>query len=501
MTVAERASSPPPWERRLILFFALFAGLRIFVSAATLPLFATTDEQAHYDLVRKYARGYLPGFGTDHFDVDAALQIVFHETPEYVRRSDEAADDVPLPLWQTPPHLRTEAAGRIADYVGRPNHEAASPPVYYAVAAVWYHIGRLAGLQDGSLIYWIRFANAPLYAALVLGTYGFVRRFHSQDAVLRIAAPLLVAAFPQDVFFSINSDCLSPPLFLLAMHLLRTWSERDGSSGRLGVAAGLATAAVFLVKYSNVAILLLAATVLMQKLLRGPRRDGKRNGAAVACLASATALPILAWLMRNYVVLGDLSGTAAKVAYLNWTLKPLAELTDHPLFTFSGFSTFWSRLIGRFWCGEALWAEHPSTPSIIEWFFVLVTTVLLPAAAFAWLRSKRTEPPRERMFEGSYLMVVASSIAFLAFLSLLFDFGGCQNPSREQPYFTSGRLISGMLVPFVILLVHGTRWLAQRGPRGTTTFILASIVFLSLIAPLNLLISAAPSQFNWFHLK
>jgi hypothetical protein len=290
-------------------------------------------------------------------------------------------------------------------------------------------------------------------------------------------------------------------LFLLAMHLLRAWSQPDGSSVRLGIAAGLATAAVFLVKYSNVAILLLAATVLSQKLLRRGRGDGMRNGAAVAGLASAAALPILAWLMRNYTVLGDLSGTAAKIAYLNWTRKPLAELTNHPLFTFSGLGTFWSRLIARFWCGEALWAEHPPTPPIIEGFFVVVTTVLLPASALFWLRSKRTDQPREDTFDGPYLMVVGSSIAFLAFLSLLFDFGGCQNPSREEPYFTSGRLICGMLVPFVVLLVHGTRWLAQWGPRGTMTCILVSIVVVSLIAPLNLLLLAAPSQFNWFHLE
>lgn len=502
MSVHERADGPPPdWEWRLILGVALLAGVRILLSAATLPPFAVTDEPAHYDLIRKYARGQIPGPETDHYDSDTAYEIVLHASPEYLNPRENYPKAGPRPLWQAPPHIRDlEAPSRAAPLAESHNHESFSPPVYYLFAAAWCHVGMLLERQGGSLIYWLRFINAPIHMALVGGAFLFIRRFHPQERVLRLAVPLLIAVFPQDVFFSINSDILSAPLFLLATYLLLEWSEHESPSLRLSIAAGLAAAAVFLVKYSNVAILLLAAIVLAQKLRRTAKAGVSAKGLAAACLATSAASPILAWLIRNQVVLGDLSGTAAKVAHLGWTRKPLAELINHPLFTLPGFWHFWKQLLIRFWCGEAVWFQKTPTPTIIEWFFVAATTILLPAAALAWLTSKRGEAEPKSACNGPYLAIVVASIAFLALLSLPFDYNNSWNPSRASPYFTSGRLILGMLVPFLILIARGARWLGTWGPRHTTAIVLASIVVASLIAPLNLLLLAGTSHFNWFHL-
>ncbi|HNK58884.1 MAG TPA: hypothetical protein PLL86_21915, partial [Leptospiraceae bacterium] len=46
---------------------------------------------------------------------------------------------------------------------------------------------------------------------------------------------------------------------------------------------------------------------------------------------------------------------------------------------------------------------------------------------------------------------------FLLLLSMIYDFGKCWYPSRENPFFTSGRLMIGMMIPFLILFVDGIR--------------------------------------------
>ena len=49
----------------------------------------------------------------------------------------------------------------------QPNHESLQPPLYYALAGLWWRIGKECGLHDGFLLYWIRFLNVFIIAALV----------------------------------------------------------------------------------------------------------------------------------------------------------------------------------------------------------------------------------------------------------------------------------------------------------------------------------------------
>jgi hypothetical protein len=46
------------------------------------------------------------------------------------------------------------------------------------------------------------------------------------------------------------------------------------------------------------------------------------------------------------------------------------------------------------------------------------------------------------------------------------DFGYCVYPSRNFPYFASGRLIAGCLVPFALLYVYGLRQFVPRRVPG-----------------------------------
>jgi hypothetical protein len=238
----------------------------MFLGAAALPFFANTDETAHFDVVVKYARNLVPVKEWDQYDIASAGMIVTHDSPHFFIPLDRLpSDQTPVPLWTLPAHVRQGYIGQWLQSA-RKNHEAYSPPVYYAIAASWYTLGATLGLQNGTLLYWSRFLNIPLFVGLVLAAHTFCVRIYPTRPWLRWSVPLLVAFFPQDVFYTINSDVLSPLAFLTAFFLLLSWDRRTIEDARLGLGAGVAVAATMLVKYSNVAIVLVLAVVLAQAL-------------------------------------------------------------------------------------------------------------------------------------------------------------------------------------------------------------------------------------------
>lgn len=496
-------SSTPPRSRELLLVggLTLLAAVRIVLSAAALPYFVNVDEPEHYDAIRKYATGYLPGLGSDRFDRDAAEQIALYETPEYMGMREDFLRGLPPPVWAMSGAEREHWFEKDTEvFLSQVNFEVYSPPVYYVLAALWHLLGRAVGLSGGHLLYWLRALNGLVYPALVALSYFFIRRFYPGERRLRLAVPLLVAVFPQDVFFQLNSDVISPLLFAISLYVLLDWLGRERPERKSGIAAGLAPALTFLVKYSNLAVLLDLAIVLGRRFRRDARASAKRRGGTLFWPVAAVCVPIVGWLGRNYVVLGDLTGTARKVTHLGWTVKPLAELGDHPFFTLPGFRWFWERLIANYWQGEIVWWRERLSWEATDWFFVLVTVTFLTAATIRWAWSWRRKPSLDTP-DGLFVATIGLSVAFLIFLSLIYDFHDCFSPSRYRPYFVAGRLIIGTLMPFLILLVRGieftfSRWAPRVGPAVT----IAAITIVSLIAPLRLLVTAASSPFNWFHL-
>jgi hypothetical protein len=96
--------------------------------------------------------------------------------------------------------------------------------------------------------------------------------------------------------------------------------------------------------------------------------------------------------------------------------------------------------------------------------------------------------------------VVASGI-FLAFLSIIYDFNNCFYPSREHPYFTSGRLMLGDVIPFLILCLYGLDCgLENIKGRWTRPLILAGMMIFMLAAEMAVDWPVFFSQYNWFHL-
>jgi hypothetical protein len=97
-------------------------------------------------------------------------------------------------------------------------------------------------------------------------------------------------------------------------------------------------------------------------------------------------------------------------------------------------------------------------------------------------------------------LAVVAFLGGLTFLSMRFDFHECAYPSQQFPFFTSGRLIAGGLVPFLALYAYGLRALVGRRP-ALVAAATAVAVAMMVMGQEPFLKGALASQYNWFHLR
>src|SRR5437867_12262385 len=196
---------------------------------------------------------------------------------------------------------------------------------------------------------------------------------------------------------------------------------------------------------------------------------------------------------------GDATGSTAKIAFLDWTQKPFADWWQHPIFTPRGLWIFWSDLIASFWRGEVKWRGQVLRCSLVDGFCVISSLALLVAALIG-LRNKAAVSTFQRQAIGVAALNFVASVGFLALLSIQFDFGNCINPSRAHPYFTSGRLLSGALIPFALLYVYGTYFLLRRISAALPLVTLGVIAAFTTTSEIFINRVVFASEHNWFHL-
>jgi hypothetical protein len=92
------------------------------------------------------------------------------------------------------------------------------------------------------------------------------------------------------------------------------------------------------------------------------------------------------------------------------------------------------------------------------------------------------------------------SVGFLALLSIQFDFGTCINPSQARPYFTSGRLLSGALIPFAVVYVYGIAYLFRRINSAVPMAVLALIIVFVTTSEIITNYGVFASEYNFFHI-
>jgi hypothetical protein len=499
-TTERRISFLERRERTVILFLCALAALRVFIFSAAFPVFTNVDEQLHFDTVCKYAHLEIPR-GVSVFHPEAKVLTVIYGSCEYSALPPNRTP--PRPLWTLP---REDALKRLrvglAVYEGIVNTEATQPPVYYALAGIWYDFGKLLGFRGGALLHWLRTLDAPVYALLVWLSYVYARRFFPISPLMKLGVPLMVALFPQDVFYSMNNDVLSPLMFGAALYcLLVICVERAKGYGFYAL-AGLLTAAAFLVKFSNVAILVALVAVVCVRLSKS-RRSGalKAEASRTGLLALAAAVPLAAWLVRSQLVSGDITGSAAKLAELGWTLKPLSRVFDHPVFTPAGIATFWNEFAARFWRGEIVWGGRPLGYAGVDLLYAVTSALFVAASVAALFVYRRKLCEAERASLGLSAVVFGVSLIFMLVVSVAYDFGGCLSPSRQHPFLTHGRLISGTLIPFMLLYVNGLDVLLGKGRRPRVGLgILVAVVCIVTVSEIVLSMPAFRSPYNFYHM-
>jgi hypothetical protein len=487
-------------ETAIAIGLAALAALRVFLFAAAFPLFSNVDEHKHIDMVLKYARGYLPGPGRDAFEPETGSYLGLYGTPEYLLEPGKSA---PPPTWRRSPRARAQHVQRSEVFLARrPNKEAHQPPVYYVMAGAWLQAGQALGLTGGRLLYWVRGLNALAGFLLVLVAYVFLRDVYREDAFVRLAVPALLVVFPMDALYYITRDAFSPLLAGLGFCLALRLALWPGAGLGLYLAAGLVTAAAFLAKYMNAALLVVTLLCTVYALARRPEaRSLRGEGGRLLVLWLLVLLPVACWLTRNQLLFGELTATSLKVERLGWGTKSIAEYWDHPIFTPSGFAVFVSDLVPKYWRGELAWHRLEVAGRGADLFYTLSTLLCLSLAALGLFRSRA---PAARLVEGMGFVTVLGSAAGLALLSLMYVFTETSNPPAHRPYFSHGRLISGTLLPFVLLYVRGIEVATARLPGriapAAAWGCVAAVSGVVAVSEIGLSREVFASAYNWFHL-
>jgi hypothetical protein len=489
-------------EFALVWAACLIAALRVFLFSAAFPFFCNVDEQAHFDMVLRSARGAPPGLKP--FSKESAEYISLYSSPEFVLVPEKFPDHkFPPPIWMRPPQTVPYRFHGVASlWSSQVNHEGANPSLYYPAAALWWQLGHACGLEGGYLLYWVRFLNIFIGAGLVWLGYWAARLVFPDQWFPRLGAPALLAFFPQDIFYSIQSDVFSPIFFGLAfVGLVKLWKAEAPGFG-LSALTGLAIAGTVLVKVTNLPLAAIAAVAVLGKACQLAGAGTLRASLpALGLLALCAFLPVACQMSSNYFNFGAASGAEQTTRSLGWTRKPLSQWLPHPLFTLRGQQQFWGELLASFWRGEFAWEARRLASPLADAFYCVSSLVLVAVnlPALVWRGPRLT--PLQRAALWMALGSFASVIAFQALSSMAFDFGACEYPSRDKPFFTSGRLMCGALIPFLLLYVRGLdRLLSWRGHPCARVIGLAAIIVLINVSEIQISRPAFSSLYNFFHL-
>jgi hypothetical protein len=489
-------------ERVLVLLLGCAAAIHVFIFSAAFPFFNIVDEQIHFDLAVKYSQGHIPR-ALERVSAEATPYVVIYGTHEYLWASNNfPIEQFPPPWTQPMESIAPQLLSWQAAWNNVTNHEASQPPLYYALAGLWWRGGKACGFHDGFLLYWVRFLNIFFVVALVWLGFVAARMIFPDNWFLKMGVPALLAFLPQTTFYSIQNDVLSPLCFGAAFICLVKLLRTDTPGMRLGTATGLALAATYLTKISNLPLLAMSGALVLFKISR-LAKAGKLRAAfpALVALGVCAGLPIGGWLAWTKGHFGDFTGTATKIQFLNWTHKSVGEWWQHPIFTPHGLWTFLSGLLATFWQGEFLWHRQPLASPVVNVIYAISSIGFfgLAVAALLFRSNAASGPQRQALWFGFWCVV--APVVFLGFLSIIYDFQDCFYPSRAHPYFTSGRLMLGALIPFLLLFLYGMDcalgWIKNRHAKPLA---LAGLILFMLISEITIDRMIFSNAYNWFHM-
>jgi len=489
-------------EYEIILLLCLLAAAHVFIFSATFPFFITTDEQLHLDLAVKYSHGQIPR-SLDTPDAEVLPFVCLCGTPEFLASPESYPNGrVNPPLWTWPAQAVAPAyAATKALWEKVTNQEASQPPVYYTLAAAWWRLGQALGFTDVHLLYWLRFLNILFVVCLVCVAHLAARTFFPENLFLRLGVPAVLAFMPQTAFYTIENDVLSPLCFGVAFILLVRWLQSDRPGAGLGALAGLALAATFLTKISNLPLLIVSALAVLLKAWRLSRAESLREARpAFLSLGLCAGVPVGLWLVWCKMNFGDFTGSEAKIKFLGWTHKSFTTWWSHPIFTPHGFWVFLSGNLSTLWQGEILWHRKPLAIPGLDSVYAVLSIGLVALALAALFRRPAVTTTAQWQLLWFAFACCAAMLAFFGWLSIIYDFHDCFYPSFKHPYFTSGRLLLGALIPFLLLFVFGLDHMLGRFGVRAKLMVLGGIILFILISEVTTDWQIFPNVYNWFHL-
>ena len=488
-------------ERKIIFLLCVLAAIHVFIYSAAFPFFNNVDEPAQFDLVLRYSHGQAPR-GIVNTSREASAFLAIFCSCAYLGPS---AGPIPPPPWTEPEEkMRQDLEINSTGWQTQQNYEVSEPPLYYALAGSWWHIGQWTGLEGGRLLYWLRFLNIAFVVALVWAAYMATRIVFPENLFLKVAVPSLVAFMPQTAFYSIGNDTLSALCFGAAFICLFKWYSTENLSTTSGAFTGLAFAATCLTKMTSLPLLLIACFVILVRTWLSIRRGKFRSLLpALAAFLGCALPPVVAWMLWCKAKFGDFTGSKLKTEHLGWTIKPFAEWWHHPIYSPGGFWTYLCGQFSTFWQGEFEWyyppharpLELPGTDVIYTLFSLSLIFLALPGL------SRRINPVQsQRRALMLSLACFAIELGFFAVMSVIYDFHDCNNPSRQHPYFHAGRMLLGALIPFLLLIAYGLdRGLNRLGAEmkwGALVFINLAMLVAEIVTDWP----AFSNNYNWFHL-
>src|SRR5215469_5134613 len=293
-------------ERFLILLFSLVAALRVFIFSAAFPFFSNIDEDLHFDLITQYSHAQLPR-SFDRLKEETLNCIVPYASPEFLFPAEHFSDGkFPPPLWKKSwSKVEPEIAATRAAWSSEINFESSQPPLYYVLAALWWWMGKHIGLNGIESLYWLRFLNVALMAIVVWLAYAVARTIAPDRFDLRIGVPVLVAFIPQNVFYAMNNDVLSPLCFGALFLCVLQWLRTDAPGLLLAALTGVLIACAYLTKLSNLPLIVIAFAVVLVRLVATSHRTPRAGLIALAALLFWAAVPIGSWIVWLKLQFGD----------------------------------------------------------------------------------------------------------------------------------------------------------------------------------------------------
>jgi hypothetical protein len=122
--------------------------------------------------------------------------------------------------------------------------------------------------------------------------YVTARTLAPERVDLRIGVPMLLAFIPQNVFYAINNDVLSPICFGALFLCLLPWLRAKTPGFSLGALSGLGIAATYLTKLSKLPLVTVALVAIIAKLVSLMRQRPSAGLMASTALILCSAIPV-----------------------------------------------------------------------------------------------------------------------------------------------------------------------------------------------------------------